>query len=56
MRPALVDIDSGLKALGGLRDKPAGTVRLTTFQLAAETVVWPVLPAFLGANPDRAAG
>ena len=52
LRPALADIDSGLKALGGLRDKPAGTVRLTTFQLAAETVVWPMLPAFLEANPD----
>jgi DNA-binding transcriptional LysR family regulator len=52
LRPALASIDTELKALGGLRDKPAGTVRLTAFRQAAETVVWPMLPAFLQAHPD----
>ena len=52
LRPALADIDSSLKALGGQRDKPAGTVRLTTFQLAAETVVWP-MPADLPRSVSR---
>ena len=52
LRPALADIDSELTALSGLRDKPAGTVRISTFRQAAETAVWPMLPAFLKAHPD----
>jgi DNA-binding transcriptional LysR family regulator len=52
LRPALANIDSELTALSGLRDKPAGTVRISTFRLAAETAVWPILPAFLEAHPD----
>lgn len=51
LRPALEDIGAGLTALGGLRDKPVGTVRITTFKHAATSVVWPVLPAFLTAHP-----
>ena len=52
LRPALADISAELGALRGMRDKPAGVVRLTTFQLAADTVVWPMLPGFLAAHPD----
>ncbi len=52
LRPAFAEIDAGLTALGRLRDTPAGTVRLTTFRQAAETVVWPMLPAFLDRHPD----
>ena len=52
LRPAFSEIGASLAALNGLRDKPAGIVRLTTSKHAAQTVVWPVLPAFLEANPD----
>ena len=52
LRPAFEDIGAELMALSSLRDKPAGTLRITTFQYAATSVVWPVLPAFLDANPD----
>ena len=52
LRPAFEEIGAGLTALGGLRDKPAGTVRLTTFKHAVTSVVWPVLPRFLEAHPD----
>ncbi len=52
LRPALADIEGGLEALGRLRARPSGTVRLTTLKHAAETALWPRLPAFLDANPD----
>lgn len=52
LRPAFESIQSELTALGGLRDKPAGTVRLTTFRYAAKRVLWPLLPRFLEAHPD----
>lgn len=52
LRPAFEEIGAGLTTLGGLRDKPAGTVRLTTFKHAVTSVVWPVLPRFLEAHPD----
>ena len=52
LRPAFEDISAELTALGGLRDKPAGTVRITTVRHAATSVLWPVLPSFLDAYPD----
>lgn len=52
LRPALQDISAELSALGELRDKPSGTLRITAFQYAATAIVWPVLPAFLDAHPD----
>lgn len=52
LRPALTEIGAGLAALGGLRDKPAGAVRITVPRHAAVTVVWPMLPGFLGAYSD----
>lgn len=52
LRPALQDINASLSALGELRGKPAGTVRITTFKYAATSRVWPVLPDFLAAHPD----
>jgi len=52
LRPAFEDIEAGLARLGTLRGRPSGTVRLTTFKHAATAVIWPVLPAFLDANPD----
>lgn len=52
LRPALAEIGAGLAALGSLRDRPAGTVRITAFRYAAVTVLWPALPGFLEAHPD----
>ncbi len=52
LRPAFGEIEAELAALGGLRDKPAGTVRITASKHAARSVVWPVLPAFLRQHPD----
>lgn len=52
LRPAFEDISAELTALGELRDKPAGTVRITTFKHAATSVLLPILPDFLDAHPD----
>ena len=52
LRPAFEDINAELTALNGLRDKPAGTVRITTPRHAAIAVLWTVLPDFLSAHPD----
>jgi len=50
--PAFADIDDGVAALSELRDKPAGTIRLTTSEHAAHTVLWPVLRPLLQHYPD----
>src|SRR5438128_8349561 len=50
--PALDEIDSTLAALGGLREKPSGTIRITTGEHAAETILWPTLTKLLPDYPD----
>ncbi|TPG49472.1 LysR family transcriptional regulator [Sphingomonas glacialis] len=50
--PAFAEIDGGLAALGDLRDKPAGTIRMTTSEHAAHSVLWPVLGPLLRSHPD----
>jgi DNA-binding transcriptional LysR family regulator len=50
--PHLAGIEEGLAALSGLRDKPAGTIRLTAVDHAAETILWPALAGFLAEYPD----
>lgn len=52
LRPALGEIEDQLAGLTELRDKPAGTVRITTGQHAAETVLWPVIESLLPNYPD----
>ena len=52
IRPALASITAELSRLGGLRDRLAGSVRITTFKYAAASVIWPALPAFAAAYPD----
>ena len=52
LRPAFADVGAGLAALAGLRDKPSGTLRITTPKHAATSVLSPRLPAFLAAYPD----
>ncbi|MBD9448121.1 MULTISPECIES: LysR family transcriptional regulator [unclassified Rhizobium] len=52
LRPAFDHIDSELAALTALHDKPAGSIRITTFRHAAKTVLWPVLSKLLPDYPD----
>lgn len=52
LRPALANIDAELASLGDLRDKPAGSIRLTMSAHAAMTVVWPKLAPLLARYPD----
>lgn len=52
LRPAFDDIDARLSALTALREKPAGTVRITVSQHAAEVILLPVLNKLLPRYPD----
>jgi DNA-binding transcriptional LysR family regulator len=52
LRPSFDEIDETLTALSELREKPAGTIRITTNQHAAETVLWPALARLLPHHPD----
>ena len=54
VRPAFDQIDAGLAALGELRDKPAGTIRITAGDHPAATLLWPKLARFLPDHPDIA--
>jgi DNA-binding transcriptional LysR family regulator len=46
------EIDAELDALSELREKPAGTIRITATDYAADTILWPKLIKFLRQYPD----
>jgi DNA-binding transcriptional LysR family regulator len=50
--PLFEEIDAGLAALSELREKPAGTIRITTGEHAADAILWPALVRFLPKYPD----
>jgi len=50
--PRLDEIDAELAALSELRDKPAGTIRITSGEHAAEAILWPALARLLPHYPD----
>jgi DNA-binding transcriptional LysR family regulator len=50
--PHFDEIEAGLAALTSLRDKPAGTIRITAAEHAAETILWPALETLLPDYPD----
>ena len=50
--PRLDEIDAELAALSALREKPAGTIRITAGEHAAETILWPALARLLPDYPD----
>jgi DNA-binding transcriptional LysR family regulator len=50
--PRLDEIEAEVEALAELRDKPAGTIRLTATEHAAETIVLPALERILPLYPD----
>ncbi|MGD0950404.1 MAG: LysR family transcriptional regulator [Candidatus Binatia bacterium] len=46
------EIEAELEALSELREKPAGTIRITTTDYAADTILWPKLARLLLEYPD----
>jgi DNA-binding transcriptional LysR family regulator len=50
--PRLDEIDEALTALSALRDKPAGTIRITAHDHALRAVLWPALERLLPDYPD----
>jgi DNA-binding transcriptional LysR family regulator len=50
--PALGTIAAELASLSKLREKPAGTIRITTSEHAANSVLWPALERLLPDYPD----
>jgi DNA-binding transcriptional LysR family regulator len=52
MGPLLDEIETGMAALSEFREKPAGTIRITTGEHAAHSVLWPALERLLPEYPD----
>ena len=50
--PRFEDIDTELAMLSAMRDKPAGTVRITAHDHAIRTVLWPKLVPLMHEYPD----
>lgn len=51
LAPALDDIEGAVDEANGLRERPAGRIRLNVPRLAAKLVLGPALPDFLDAHP-----
>src|SRR5579862_4986020 len=52
LAPAFSGIEAQIASIGELREKPAGSLRITTSEHAATTVLWPVLRRLLPSYPD----
>lgn len=52
VQPALQEISEGLAQLSELREKPAGTIRITADEFAVHHVLWPAIERFLPNYPD----
>ena len=50
--PRFQEIEAELQAVSELREKPAGTIRITAGDHAIKTVLWPKLAKFLADCPD----
>lgn len=50
--PRFEEIEAELAALSELREKPAGTIRITASEHAANAILWPKLANFLPQYPD----
>ena len=50
--PRFDEIEAELEALNAFRDKPAGTIRITTSEYAADEILWPALAKLLPQYPD----
>jgi DNA-binding transcriptional LysR family regulator len=52
LAPRFEEIEAELAAVSELRDKPAGTIRITATDYAANTIIWPRLSKFLPEYPE----
>ncbi len=52
LSPMLNDLDQRIADLSAFRDKPTGTIRITTVEHAAKTILRPALTRFLAQYPD----
>ena len=52
LAPRFEEIEAELAALSELRDKPAGTIRITSAEHAADSILWPRLENLLANYPD----
>ena len=52
LRPALDEIDSKINSLTELRERPAGSIRVTTSAHAAYTILWPAIDRITREHPD----
>jgi DNA-binding transcriptional LysR family regulator len=50
--PRFEEIEAELAALSELREKPAGTIRITAIDYVADTILWPKLARLLREYPD----
>lgn len=50
--PHFEEIEAGLASVREMRDKPAGTIRITADEYSAETILWPALRKLLPRYPD----
>ena len=52
LAPRFEEIEAELAALSELKEKPAGTIRITTAEHAADSILWPKLSRLLVNYPD----
>jgi DNA-binding transcriptional LysR family regulator len=50
--PRFEEIDAELSAVSELREKPAGTIRITAGDHAIQSILWPKVAKFLPNYPD----
>jgi DNA-binding transcriptional LysR family regulator len=50
--PRFEEIEAELQAVSELRERPAGTIRITATDYATDTILWPKLAKFLAQYPD----
>src|SRR5216117_2608661 len=50
--PRIEEIEAELEALSELREKPAGTIRITATDYAADAILWPKLVKLLREYPE----
>lgn len=50
--PRLEEIEAELQAIGELREKPSGTIRITATEYAVDSFLWPKLVKFLRQYPE----
>jgi DNA-binding transcriptional LysR family regulator len=50
--PRLQEVETELASLSDLREKPSGTIRITSTDYGTDTILWPKLTPFLRRYPD----